>query len=287
LIDCINGLVNEANFDCSPGGFSIQAMDTSHVALVHLLLRDDGFTHYQCERNSVLGLNLASLSKVLKIIDGSDSLSIRHEEDSDTVTLTSENNDRTRKCEYQLKLMEIEAESMGIPDLEYKSTVSLSAVEFAKIVRDMGVFGDTVTIKVDHEGIKFSSSGDVGEGFALLRVNQGDIKSEKIKNEIKSEVKREKTEEEDDAPLAKKYSTKKEKEEGAATSNANGVEVNIEEPVCLSFAIRFMNIFAKGAALSDRVSLHFAKDSPCMIQYSIEGLGYLRYYLAPKVDESE
>jgi len=283
LIDCINGLVNEANFDCSPGGMSIQAMDTSHVALVHLLLRDDGFAHYQCERNSILGLNLASLSKILKIVEGGDTLTFRHENDSDAVTLTTESKDRAKKCEFNLKLMEIEAESMGIPELEYKSHVTLSSQEFARIARDMAVFGDTVTVEVDNGGVKFSSAGDVGEGYVYLRAaGASDVKKS---TGVKAErVKVEKAEPEDeDAPLATKFQVKQEK----GASDAAGVEVNIEEPVSLSFALRFMNIFARGAALSDRVKLNFTRDSPCMIEFDIEGVGYLRYYLAPKVDDAE
>jgi proliferating cell nuclear antigen len=293
LIDCIQALVQEANFDCSPGGFSIQAMDTSHVALVHMLLREDGFSNYQCERNCILGLNLNSLAKVLKIVEGNDSLTLRHLEGSDIVVLQTENSEHTRKSEYQLKLLEIEAEAMGIPTMEYKSVVTLSSTEFAKIVRDMTVFGDTVTISVTREGIKFCASGDLGEGYAFIRASSSDfkhdkaakseVKGETVKPEVKGEVKKEVVEDED-TPLIKKYETNKEGKDKTEKPDL-GVEIRIEEPVNLSFALRFLNSFAKGAALSDRVSLFFAEDAPCLVEYSIEGLGYLRYYLAPKVDD--
>ncbi|CCW67815.1 unnamed protein product [Phytomonas sp. Hart1] len=277
LVECVNGLVNEANFDCNPGGLSIQAMDTSHVALVHMLLRDDCFIKYQCERNSILGLNLASLSKVLKIVDSTDSLTLRHDDDSDLVTLLSENAEKTRKCEYQLKLLDIEAEAMGIPELDYRSTVTLNSNEFAKIVRDMAIFGDTVTISISMKGVKFSSSGDVGQGYTFLQASGSSLR--RPKPEVKSEVKAESNEDgEDEVPLSRKY-----KQEQQA---AIGVEVEMEEPITLSFALRFMNIFAKGSSLSDRVTLKFARDSPCMVEYSIDNVGYLRYYLAPKVDDS-
>lgn len=273
LVECINGLVNEANFDCNPGGLSIQAMDSSHVALVHLLLRDDGFDKYQCERNSILGINLQSLSKVLKIVENTDSLSLRHDDDNDVVTLVSENTDKTRCCEYQLKLLEIEAEAMGIPEMDYRSTVTLSSAEFAKIVRDMSVFGDTVTIAITREGVKFSSTGDIGQGYTFLQASSG------AKREVKSEVKRETADENEEGGISRKAA----KAEAAPI----GVEVEMEEPITLSFALRFMTIFAKGATLSDRVSLKFAKDSPCMVEYAMDNLGYLRYYLAPKVDDAE
>merc|ERR1712194_929939 len=47
-------------------GISLQAMDSSHVSLVGLLLRADGFDHFRCDRNISLGINLGSMGKVLK-----------------------------------------------------------------------------------------------------------------------------------------------------------------------------------------------------------------------------
>lgn len=39
--------------------------------------------------------------------------------------------------------------------------VRLPAAEFQRIIRDLGVLGDTCKISVTKEGIKFSSSGNV------------------------------------------------------------------------------------------------------------------------------
>lgn len=58
VIDAIKELVQEATLDCSENGISLQAMDTSHVSLVSLLLRSEGFETYRCDRNINLGLNI-------------------------------------------------------------------------------------------------------------------------------------------------------------------------------------------------------------------------------------
>ena len=36
-------------------------MDSSHVSLVALLLRSDGFEHYRCDRNMTMGMNLTNM----------------------------------------------------------------------------------------------------------------------------------------------------------------------------------------------------------------------------------
>ena len=52
------GLLNEATFDCSDSGIQLQAMDSSHVSLVSLYLRSDGFDKYRCDRNISMGMNI-------------------------------------------------------------------------------------------------------------------------------------------------------------------------------------------------------------------------------------
>jgi hypothetical protein len=61
VLESIKDLVTDANFDCSNNGFALQAMDSSHVSLVALLLRSDGFEHYRCDRNMTMGMNLSNM----------------------------------------------------------------------------------------------------------------------------------------------------------------------------------------------------------------------------------
>ena len=55
VVDAVKDLVTDANFDCSSAGFQLQAMDNSHVSLVSMQLRADGFDHYRCDRNMSMG----------------------------------------------------------------------------------------------------------------------------------------------------------------------------------------------------------------------------------------
>lgn len=61
VLESIKDLVTDANFDCSQNGFALQAMDSSHVSLVALMLRSDGFEHYRCDRNMTMGMNLTNM----------------------------------------------------------------------------------------------------------------------------------------------------------------------------------------------------------------------------------
>lgn len=58
VLEAIKDLITEASFDCSDSGIQLQAMDNSHVSLVSLILRSDGFERYRCDRNITMGMNL-------------------------------------------------------------------------------------------------------------------------------------------------------------------------------------------------------------------------------------
>lgn len=46
-------------------------------------------------------------------------------------------------ADFEMKLMDIDSEHLGIPDAEYQSIVKMPAVEFARICKDLSSIGDT------------------------------------------------------------------------------------------------------------------------------------------------
>jgi proliferating cell nuclear antigen len=90
VLEAIKDLVTDANFDCNETGFQLQAMDSSHVALVALLMRADGFEHYRCDRNMSMGMNLTNMSKMLKCAGNDDIITIKADDGGDSVTFMFE-----------------------------------------------------------------------------------------------------------------------------------------------------------------------------------------------------
>ena len=65
VLESIKDLVTDANFECTTNGFALQAMDSSHVSLVALMLRSTGFDHYRCDRDVTMGMNLLNMVRLL------------------------------------------------------------------------------------------------------------------------------------------------------------------------------------------------------------------------------
>ena len=65
-------------------------MDSSHVSLCAVMMRSEGFDHYRCDKNTSLGLNTPNLAKILKCAGNEDLVTLKSEEDTDTLTMMFE-----------------------------------------------------------------------------------------------------------------------------------------------------------------------------------------------------
>ena len=148
--------------------------------------------------------------------------------------------------------MDIDAEQLGIPETEYKAVISMPSTEFQRICRDLSAIGDTVTISATKQGVKFGVNGDIGKGEMLL-------KSASTEGNI---------DEDDDM-------------------DNKDIDVRVTEPVVQQFSIKFLNNFTKATSLSQNVKISMGPDVPLEVSYEVEKSGYLRYYLAPKIDDDE
>eukprot|EP01100_Stratorugosa_tubuloviscum_P010264 TRINITY_DN4384_c0_g1_i1.p1 TRINITY_DN4384_c0_g1~~TRINITY_DN4384_c0_g1_i1.p1 ORF type:complete len:274 (+),score=140.68 TRINITY_DN4384_c0_g1_i1:42-824(+) len=243
ILDAIHSLVNDANFEISSTGISLQCMDSSHVSLVSLLLRSDGFEHFRCDRNLTLGILLSSMSKILKCAGNDDTVTLKSEDKADSIAIIFENPKKDKLSDFEIKLLDIDSETLGIPDQTYQATVTLPASEFQRICRDLSIIGDTVVLSATKEGIKFSVSGELGTGNIQCRPNS------------------------------------------SADSKDDQTLIDLEAPVTMTFALRYLSLFTKATPLSNTVKLCMSKDVPLAVEYNIEDLGYIRYYLAPKIED--
>jgi len=245
ILEALKELLNEATWDCSDSGIQLQAMDNSHVSLVFVDLKADGFDKYKCTRQISMGMSLTSMSKILRCAANDDSITIKAEDEPDKVTFMFENPRQEKVSDYEMKLMNLDNEQLGIPETDYQAVIKLPSSEFQRIVRDLGQFGDSVIIACTEKSVKFSSAGDIGTGnIKLLPTANQDKKEE-------------------------------------------AVVIAVEEPVTLTFAVRYLNMFTKAATLASQVSLSMSPDVPLVVEYDMGDVGCMRYYLAPKIDDED
>jgi proliferating cell nuclear antigen PCNA len=135
------------------------------------------------DRTLALGIKLESMAKILKCSGNDDMITLKTEDDSDSLTFMFESPSQDRISDFELRLMAIDSEHLGIPDTEYTATIKMPASEFQRITRDLQIVGDTVKISCSKDGVKFSVVGDLGSGNTMIRQSQNADKPEDVRSE--------------------------------------------------------------------------------------------------------
>ena len=133
--------------------------------------------------------------------------------------------------EFNLSLITIDSENLGIPETDFTSICTLPSGEFARICKEFVGLSESIRIETNKDNIKFAIKGDIGTGSAVM--SQQDTGSE-----------------------------------------ADSIILEVDEPVSLSFASRYLNLFSKAGGLSGQVSLNMSNETPLMVMYKImNGMG--------------
>lgn len=61
----------------------------------------------------------------------------------DLILVLSTFADQDKISDFEMKLMDIDSEHLGIPDTDYQAIVTMPSAEFQRIVRDLSSIGDT------------------------------------------------------------------------------------------------------------------------------------------------
>jgi len=71
------------------------------------------------------------------------------------------------------------------------------------------------------------------------------------------------------------------------TNDDSSIKIELEEPINQQFALRYLNSFAKSSVLSNRVTLSMSDGVPLQVEFKMDDLGCVKYFLAPKIEDDE
>ena len=63
--------------------------------------------------------------------------------------------------------------------------------------------------------------------------------------------------------------------------------LEVTQGVTQQFAVRYLNMFNKAAPLTTFTRLCLHAVQPLVVEYRMENLGVLKYYLAPKIQDTD
>lgn len=169
IISAISTLVEEATFVATAEGITFRGMDPSHVALIDISWPNSAFEKFECDSDIKFGVRIDEFSKLIKRAEKKDSIEISISEQNMLIVTVGQNK------KYKMRLIESSATDTPLPKIPYDAKITLTSSAFDKILGDVQVVSDYLTISTSNSKADFSGKGDSGEVVINLESNMEDV----------------------------------------------------------------------------------------------------------------
>ncbi|HXG74421.1 MAG TPA: proliferating cell nuclear antigen (pcna) [Candidatus Nitrosotenuis sp.] len=176
ILSAISTLVEEATFEATSEGITFRGMDPSHVALIDISWPNSAFEKYESDGDIKFGVRIDEFSKLIKRADKTESIEISIS-DNMLLILIGKNK------QYKMRLIESSATDTPLPKIPYDAKIELATLLFDKILGDVQVVSDYLTIRTTESKAEFSGKGDSGEVLISLQKQQDELTDISVKEE--------------------------------------------------------------------------------------------------------
>lgn len=159
----------------------IQAMDNSRVSILEINIPKDWFDIYEITAGTTIGINANILFRVLNSREKSQNINIVYKNESNDklhIHFTGQNKEEFDK-HFELSLIDIESETMNIPEIDYQAEFTLGSSNFANIINQLKSFGDSLEINCTENKIMLISSS-LDQGKMACEIKLDDLSSYSI-----------------------------------------------------------------------------------------------------------
>ncbi len=164
VTSAISTLVDEATFEATVEGLSFRGMDPSHVALIDIHWPNSAFQKFSCNDSIKFGVRIDEFSKLIRRGDKKDAVEVTIGENSTLLIRIKNGYNR----EYKVRLIESSSSSTPLPKLSFNSRVVLTPSTLDRVLSDIQVVSEYVTLGSEQLKIIFSGKGDSGEANITL-----------------------------------------------------------------------------------------------------------------------
>ncbi|KAL6609505.1 hypothetical protein ACP70R_039474 [Stipagrostis hirtigluma subsp. patula] len=243
FLEAILDVVDVASVDCSSTGLKLQAVDTEHVVVITLLFPAEEFEHYHCDDDYSMGIAIDDMVKAIRCADKDDTITMKIG-DENINTIT-------------LIFESPEENDTTAFDLRL---VDASSQRF--LIPDWKVLDSEYQAFVEMPSAKFMRVckylTNTGGGDGRISVTDKGLKffaSGESGHMIKY----------------------------IQPDEATATVVTMQAPVSMTLDLKYMNCFAKASTLFNQVKICLSTTQPLMVECKIGQMGYIRYFVAPKI----
>lgn len=150
----------------------IQCMDKSHICLADIQIKDKWFSKYNCNNNTQISVDSYHFAIIINYALKHEIIEIKFDECSNPDKLyINFLNEKENKSAFdhffELDLIDIDEDNLGIPDVDYVVDFTIESKKFVDVLSELNTFGSILNIKCNENILELNSSGE----SAKIKVN--------------------------------------------------------------------------------------------------------------------
>jgi proliferating cell nuclear antigen len=142
----------------------IQSMDKSHVCLADIIIKDKWFSQFNFTKINKLSVNSTHFSILMNYALKHDALELKYDENEPDKLfinfLNATENKGLFNHFFELNLIEIDEDSLGIPEIDYDVEFTIESKKLSDIFNELNVFGEDLNIKCSETKLELNTHGD-------------------------------------------------------------------------------------------------------------------------------
>ncbi len=161
LFEVLKEIVHDVSLHVDSTGVKLLTLDGARCALVYMRLRADAFEEFRCNGSFTLGLNMASVFKLVKTSGSHDTITLYMDSAStNELGIKIQNAEKNSVTDFKLKLLDVDEETITLPDVEFDSIITMPSAFFQRLCRDMLNISDTMVIRSTGNHLVLGCNGD-------------------------------------------------------------------------------------------------------------------------------
>jgi proliferating cell nuclear antigen len=254
ISSAIMTIVDEAYFEAGPKGLGFRSMDPSHIALIDIIWPDTAFEKYECTSTVKFGLKISDFAKIMKRANPNDLVEVN-------ANIKASDNSLNIKTtggyirNYKMNLLTFGNEkSSPLPNLTFDSKMIIGAYALDKIMADIQVIANNMTIETIAGKSAVTFSGNTDNGDAIIMVDNTNHNGDSDRKEIED-------------PL---YTVQ---------------EVIVKENSKSAYNMDYISKIVKALAPScSTITLEYSSKKPLRLEFVLLNALKVQFFLAPRID---
>ena len=246
LLDILSNIVDELNIEFQTDKIYIQTMDTGRISLFELILDREWFECFEVEKNTVIGLKLSIINKILNCRDPSQSIEFQFDkETSDKIKISLLDGSKgTFNKTYETSVYDFENDHLSIPAVDADAELTIDSIVMYKLFEQLKNFGDNIKISCNEDDIRIETIESADFTGMKVEIPEDDILEYSI------------------------------------IEDANVIVEYHITPICKALAIARLS---KDDNITNELNIYISPDSPIMIKFNMFKKSSVTFWIAPKL----